>query len=60
MRKPFSASSCYNKTGAPVAQWIEHWFPVPGVVGSTPAGCTIIQKFCRTTLPLSSEVLEQE
>ena len=26
---------------APVAQWIEHWFPVPGVVGSTPAGRTI-------------------
>ncbi len=28
---------------APVAQWIEHWFPVPGVVGSTPIGRTILE-----------------
>ena len=26
---------------APVAQWIEHWFPVPGVAGSTPVGRSI-------------------
>ena len=24
---------------APVAQWIEHRIPNPGVVGSNPAGC---------------------
>lgn len=29
----------YNIPDAPVAQWIEHWFPVPGVAGSTPVGC---------------------
>ena len=37
----FESLPVYHFLYAPVAQWIEHWFPVPGVGGSTPLGCTI-------------------
>lgn len=38
----------YSYSHAPVAQWIEHWFPEPGVAGSIPAG--------RAILPMSSHM----
>lgn len=36
------AEDVVEATWVSVAQWIEHWFPVPKVAGSNPVGDTIM------------------